>query len=462
MDLTDHRRSGAKQDAWWLVGIVVLAFLLRATVLLVAAGHIERAYAPDTPTYLAPALKLLASGLYPADSAWRTPGYPLFLALIYRLGGGQPFLVVLAQVLLSTLTVFLTYRLGLRLLSRPAALIGTLLLAVSVESITQGFYLLTETLFTTLLAAGLLAWVRAWQEKRLLWTWVAALLLGLGTLVRPVAVFFPALLALAWFFRPGLAWLRRLSFAALLLAVYLLSLLPWLVRNQVVLGIPTISTISNYNLLYYNAASLEASLQHQSQAEVVAAYPARIQAALTANGWADTEANRDRVEGSLARQILLAHPARYLFIHLRSDLNGLIPDVTGPTEILGLTVGQKGTLSVLNQSGLLAAIRNYYGGQWWILLLTLPVILLLGLVYLLDLAGTIALARGRAGLAAFVLLAPALYFILLPGAASLPRFRVPVMPLLCLLAGLGGGWTWETVRARRKSMRLQPSQEDAK
>jgi 4-amino-4-deoxy-L-arabinose transferase-like glycosyltransferase len=431
----DHRSPG--KEAALLGGILLLALILRAVLLFAAARHVDRAFFPDTQTYLDPAMKLLANGSYPADSAMRTPGYPVFIALVYWLGGPHPFLLVLAQVLVGTVNVFLTYLFGKLLLPKPAALLGALFLAVSVESITSVFYILTETLFTAFLVAAMLAWVKGYREKSFIWTGIAALSMGACVLVRPVALFFPVMAALAWLFRKGVSLPRQAAFAGLFLGLYLLTLLPWVLRNEAVLGYPTISTISADAMLFYNAASLEASLRNVSEAEIRLEYPGRISQALEAHGLADTEANRARVEESLARQILLAHPFRYLLIHLKSDLNGLLPDVTGPTEILGLTVGGKGTLSILNQSGLLAAIRNYYGRNLWLLWLTLPVVLLLGLVYLLGLVGAISLIRQNLWLAAFALLSPPFYYLLAPGAASLPRFRVPVMPFLCLLAGQG-------------------------
>ena len=431
------QRLSRRAEGYWLGGILSVAFLLRAALLLAAARHIDRAFAPDSQSYLAPALKLLASGSYPADSALRTPGYPLFIAFVYWLGGPNPILVILAQVFVGTLSVYLTYRLGKELSTTWVALAGALLLAISVESITNGFYLLSDALFTLFLIAAMLAWVRAYRDHRLLWCGIAAVLMGLCVVIRPEAVYFPALPALAWLFSKGVNWLRRFGFAGMFLAIYLLAVLPWVVRNDRVLGIPTISTIANYNLLYYNAASLEANVRNISEAEIRLQYPQRIAEALKENGWTDTEANEYRVEGILGRQMILSHPFRYVYVHLRADLNGLLPDVTGPTEILGLTTGGKGTLSVLNHSGILAAIQNYYGSSLWVLGLTIPIILLLAMVYLLDLFGLAGVIRQRLWLVGFVLLAPSAYYLLLPGAASLPRFRVPVMPYLCLMAAMG-------------------------
>jgi uncharacterized membrane protein len=69
--------------------------------------------------------------------------------------------------------------------------------------------------------------------------------------------------------------------------------------------------------------------------------------------------------------------------------------------------------------------------------LLLPVIIIITLIYIFALSGMIQILRHRSWLALTILVMPVLYFLILPGAASIPRFRIPVMPYLCLLAGAG-------------------------
>ncbi len=445
------------ESRYLIWGIVLLAFLLRAALLLVASGHIDRAISPDSPTYINPAIRLISGGGYPADGALRTPVYPLFIAFIYWIGGQNPFFIVLAQVFVGTLTVLLAYILGIQILSRTTALLGAFLLAISVESITGGFYLLTETLFTFIFLAGMIAWIKGYKRQNKLWLVVAAILMGLSVLCRPVAVYFPLLLALGLLLKKGAHFISRASHAGLFLGIFLILLVPWMVRNYYVVGFPTLSTISNYNMLYYEAASLEANLRNVSETQVREEYQDKVSQVLTERGWADTEGNRARVESQLARQIILAHPLRFLYVHLKADLNGLLPDVTGVTEILGTTVGGKGTLSVLNQYGLLAAIRNYFGDQTWLLGLLMPVVVLLALVYFFALTGAVAILRRHNWLTLSILVIPVLYYLALPGPASLPRFRVPVMPYICLLAGAGLQEAGEYIKRWKEKHRVNVS-----
>jgi hypothetical protein len=220
---------------------------------------------------------------------------------------------------------------------------------------------------------------------------------------------------------------------------------PWIVRNYRLVGAPTLSTIASYNLLFYNAVSLEADLRGIGQEQMRAEMTERVEDELARRGDVNDEALRAELYDEWSRRIILAHPWRYLYVHLKNDLNSLLPSIAEFLELLGVTRGGKGTLSVLNQYGLWAAVRHYFGEQMWLPWLLLPLIALLGLVYVGMLAGLVTLARRRDWFALALLLLPIAYFLLVPGAPSHPRFRVPVMPYICLLAGTGLAALWHWV-----------------
>jgi 4-amino-4-deoxy-L-arabinose transferase-like glycosyltransferase len=432
-----------------LIWILVLAFALRLTMLLPATAHPERALPPDSATYLAYARAMLHGQGWEYPSAMRTPGYPAFLALGSLLFGQTVAGLVAVQILVGVFSVLLTYLLGRALLDEATGLLAALLLALSAESITHSLYLLSETLFTCLFLAAIYALWRSRHETGWIWPAASGLLLGASILTRPLAGYFP-LLAF-----PLLFWERspirlRLRKAAAFLAASLLLVLPWLIRNASIVGAPTLSTISGDYLLYYNAASLEADRSGRSESQVREDLRDRVQQVLDEGGLPATEVNQARVEADLAWQIILADPVRYAGIHLRDDLNSLLPD-TDPLEIWGLTIGERGTLEVLKQEGLGAAIRHYFAGRLWTLWLLVPTIALLCLTYLGWAAGSLRLLFQRRIYPLLLLSLPIAYGLLLPGSPSNPRFRVPVMPYVCVLAALGLLSAWQRFAKRKVS-----------
>jgi 4-amino-4-deoxy-L-arabinose transferase-like glycosyltransferase len=169
-------------------------------------------------------------------TAFRPPGYPLFLAGTY--GATKPLThdrvtaARLVQAVLGTLVVALIGLVAAQLLGRRTALVAMALGAVCMPLVVVGGTLLSETLFVALelgAVAALLAERRA--RRPLLWVALAGVLVGLATLTRTNApvllvVLVPALLA-GRSLRSPRAFARPL----LLLAVAALVVAPWTIRN---------------------------------------------------------------------------------------------------------------------------------------------------------------------------------------------------------------------------------------
>src|ERR1051326_4989843 len=84
--------------------------------------------------------------------AFRPPGYPFFLAAIYRFSGYQNLLPVrLIQAVLSALAVWQVFVIAARLFNRQAGLLGALLVVFDPFEIYFSGMILNETMFITLL-----------------------------------------------------------------------------------------------------------------------------------------------------------------------------------------------------------------------------------------------------------------------------------------------------------------------
>lgn len=177
-------------------------------------------------------------GYYSASpTAFVTPGYPLFVAAIYKIvalfGGGEAAQIVAlrsVQMLLGVGTVALIYVLARRLLrSERGALIAGWFVALYPSSFMAQERLLTETLFTFLFALYALRMVELFDKRRLRDHASVALLLGVTTLVRPSVV---PLLVLPYVVDFVSRRDRRfLAGFALTLTVWCAVMMPWWVRN---------------------------------------------------------------------------------------------------------------------------------------------------------------------------------------------------------------------------------------
>jgi hypothetical protein len=241
-----------------VVALVAVAFKLGFAL------RIPAFIAKDSQAYFLPAYDLIHSGQFELGLR-RTPGYPLFLAGALGLVGDDLRGILLVQHLLGVATAVLAFALGRLTFGRDPAvgrvvgMTAGLLTAVSAPLVAYEHYLLTETLFAFVVTAMLVCLVWAIRSGRgRLWL-LGGLLVGLATMVKPIAQgFLPIALAgaylaaaswhpVAWRWpRVRVSWPApsRSAMVAVGLVVfgYGLAIAPWTVRNQLTYNLATPST----------------------------------------------------------------------------------------------------------------------------------------------------------------------------------------------------------------------------
>ncbi len=250
MDFKGWQRHTATKDLLLAACalIVLLGGLLRT--LAVADTVPYNPFRSDAAQYYMTAYNLNTYGIYsqdlgaaaghetaPKPDAYRTPGYPLFLALFVD-GPPDPQLfatIYSYQALLATVGVLLVLLL-LRDFPPWVSLPAALLTALSPHLISATTFVLSETLFCVLLLSALLA--LSLHARRPRWylpaLLVGGVLLGAAALTRAVVEFFPLLAA-------GLLFLnydRRKAArgAVALLLGFCLAWAPWVARNYISVG----------------------------------------------------------------------------------------------------------------------------------------------------------------------------------------------------------------------------------
>jgi len=191
------------------------------------------------------------------SDVFRTPAYPLFSGALDIVGGGA--LIYLTQVLLQSLNCVIIFLLTQKLFGKTAALIASLLCATDVMLAVLNFEALSEAVYVPLISISALVLIpQALAQERSRHTsfFLGGMLIGIATYVRPAGPYLPLVYAIAtlvvglW----GIGWKKALinSVTVPLGAVILLA--PWIVRNQVVFGIPHLTTNDTIVLVYYTGA----------------------------------------------------------------------------------------------------------------------------------------------------------------------------------------------------------------
>lgn len=159
------------------------------------------------------------------------PGFPFLVSLGYRVFGVHPHLGLWINVVLSTATAILLYLVARRMLGRPAALVAGTAFALLPGSVLFTGLFLSETTFIFMLV-GFLALAVFLPDRR--WTPVVlGVAVGLAALTKGEGLLLLVIPIAMWSGLHARGEVVRRS--AVLVAVAALTIVPWTIRNVVVM-----------------------------------------------------------------------------------------------------------------------------------------------------------------------------------------------------------------------------------
>jgi 4-amino-4-deoxy-L-arabinose transferase-like glycosyltransferase len=395
----------------------------------------------------------------------RTPLYPAFVAGVYLLFGGPvPWAVLLFQIALAGLSCGVLHASARRVLGAPAALVAALCFALDPTLVYSAVTLMSETLFVACSVVALyaltLAIERRFEAGSAAPIAAAAVCFALAALVRPIAVYLPAPIALFLWLASRHAPRRALAHALLFAAVFAATLAPWSLRNLVQCGTPAISSSGAYNLLVLNVGPMEMERRGQPMEVVKPALLAEADAAMRADGLDPERAHgfaKAPYQLRLARGYIAERPlafAKFYAFGVFTSFTNLgtrgyadslrLRDVDdarfdlrahpNPLELLRAAFAHK-TAAELVLGALLAGF----------LLAFYPCVAAGGAA---GMKSRIQPERMALGLCALL----ALYFVALTGPAGLARFKIAALPYLDLLAGTGAVQLYALWRRRTREV----------
>jgi O-antigen/teichoic acid export membrane protein len=162
--------------------------------------------------------------------AWKMPLYPLWVGFWYWLGGDSPTLVGVAQAFLAPITVLLIWLLSRRLFGATVAIITSWVVAVFPLVWEWNGLLYSEAFAVPLTVLAILLFLgRTDPTPKLAAT--VGVVIGVGMLVRPSALFlFAGVLAS---FALALGLKRGLRLTVVSIATAALMIAPWTIRNYI-------------------------------------------------------------------------------------------------------------------------------------------------------------------------------------------------------------------------------------
>lgn len=219
---------------------------------------------PDSWAYSKWGFNIAVKGDIYSHPIYRTPGYPVFLALFYYLFGLNPpvgEVIVFAQRLLGVATGVLIYLIGLRLTTnRWIPFLGALIYLTMPRVLYYETTIHTEPVFNFFLCATIFYAVRLLEpsgEKAphsAKFAWLALLCAAL-TLVRPIGQFLIVVFAVLYLIK-----FRRGAVLQVLVSVlaFFVFLLPWMLVNKKSEGFFGLSRDQGINL-YHRVIDIDES-----------------------------------------------------------------------------------------------------------------------------------------------------------------------------------------------------------
>ncbi|MCB1045295.1 MAG: glycosyltransferase family 39 protein [Acidobacteria bacterium] len=409
----------------WLV--VALAALLRIGYWLeirtqpdYAAPWIDAAYHDVWARQIAFGELVLPEGIndphidrYPY---FRPPGYPFFLAAIYKVTGGHYDAPRIVQFLLGLLNIFLVFMLVQRFANRRAALFAAAWCGLYPISI----YFEGELLAAAPLATGILLVIWAHEQMRQNWNirmaWLSGVGLGLLCLFRPNFLLMvpPLALWLAWSHRRNRThlWLMTQWAIGLFLAIVPCTLRNLIKTDDLVL----ISSNGGINLYIGN----------HHQADGFSATIQDLGAISGLNGWTsfDFPALMDGVSKRQGRPMKASEVSRH-FSSLAWDEMTRYPGIT-LKRFIKKALHFWNAKEISNNKEVSVAVDQSWALTW------LPGF---GLLFVCAALGFAVLQEKQRVLQIVLWLAVS-FVSYLPFFVT-GRFRAPLLPLLAMLAGMG-------------------------
>ena len=192
-----------RTNAFLVVLIVAAGLCIR--LLYVNNTVIDTPIIRDAAQYVTYAYNLAFNGVYsqslPGDTlqpdSYRSPGYPMMIAIVLRIAGIEGFYnhLLYLQCFLGSLVVFLTFILSRNALPPNWSLAVAGLTVLSPHLISMSSYILTETLVSFLLLCALVIYVKALEKQSRLFFVSAAVFFGLCYLANEIVLFIPLALS---------------------------------------------------------------------------------------------------------------------------------------------------------------------------------------------------------------------------------------------------------------------------
>ena len=382
-------------------------------------------------------LRLDSGGFIPGmmsfDWGARAPFYSGIMWIFQHVFDNFYLAAAIFGIICSSASVFIIGLIGRELSGEKCGLIAAVLLGLNVTSIGVAPLILSDTFFAFAVGLQILFAVKFYRNggaKELL----GAIVCGCSaTLIRSInlpimLISMPILILLKWQNSK-----KSYLYIGLNYLILLIFIIPFAVANFCKNAGFTIE----YNApkaLIHNKVAIIAHAENRPSAEILDQEMSQIEDLIENKKLSIAERNEVIVQNYLAA--IKKYPYSFAVSHF-PNIFIMTPDLPSFCENLGVTSGDKGTLSVIRKEGIVAGIKHYFGEQATkVLVLALPLLLVTMAGYVGCLIALINCICRREYKLLIIWLLFSLLYVIIPGPIIMPRYQLAA---LFLIFGFAGG-----------------------
>ena len=364
-------------------------------------------------------LRLDSSGFVPGllgfDWGARAPLYSCFIWIFERISHNFYLVAAIFGVIISSASVFLA-----GLIAREysgcerVGLIAAIFMMLNITSIGIAPLVLSDSLFTFYVALQLLYVVRFYYSGGVKNLTFAIVFGCVATLTRAVnlpimLIGIPLLILLSEKNK-----VKRLHYIGLNYICLFVVILPFCVINWI-RGNSFSLEYNSAKALIHNGSAVIAHAEKRASLEVLSQEMSEVEKHSQSIG------ERNKYIVNRYFEIIKKYPVSFAVTHFPQVLI-MVPDLPSFCENLGITSGDKGTLSVIRQKGIWAGVKYYFGDKAGVIILAVTPLLLVTLIgYVGCFLALINYLRYKNYKLLLIFVLFSLFYVVLPGPVIMPR-----------------------------------------
>jgi 4-amino-4-deoxy-L-arabinose transferase-like glycosyltransferase len=467
--------------------IFSVAFVLRLAVFLVGLANADETgrnpafFWYDSGQYIQRAQSVVWYGTYTVESAgvqvpdWiRPPGYPLFLAACYQVGGERMPAVLLPQIMLGALSCSLAFWFAAMLFGGRVGWITGGLMALCQIQIAYTNKVLTETFSIFWFVLSTVLFLLYLVQRRPWLLGFSGLSLGMCTLAHAGSQLYWVVPVFSLAITKGFTWRQKTLAAAVFLVSFLVLPSAWQLRNLRVFGVYLLAPKS-HTLIHTAALVLWHEQPGRDFKDISTNLYARVdqvfaeRCGLPKPDWQDAEMRHRyfphflEVQGSEANRIFREHARTYARLAFRSFLKVTVLPLPYAEICRFAQAAGPGDPEEGSRARMARAVRGLFRGEFAAFgraVADLPFCKIVGfgwnvLYWLLTIPtaclGGYLILRQKNWPAVVLLLGTIAYFAvttsIIQAGDGMQRYRLRLLPYLYCVAAAG----WVVFAERRKS-----------